>query len=50
MVRKMLKREIDVVRAGRDPTGIVRDPARDLVATTVGNLLPGHQEPTARNP
>ena len=50
LVRKMLKRGINVVRAGRDPPGIGRDPARDLVATTAGNLLPGRQEPTARNP
>lgn len=39
MVRKMLKREIDAVDRGEDPTGIIRDPSTDVVATRAGNYV-----------
>jgi hypothetical protein len=36
-LRRMLRRAIDAVRWGEDPTGILRDPIRDLVTTKAGN-------------
>ncbi|MGH7321438.1 MAG: Rieske 2Fe-2S domain-containing protein [Candidatus Rokuibacteriota bacterium] len=39
MLRRLLKQQIDGVRRGEDPTGHIRDPARDLVITTAGNWV-----------
>jgi hypothetical protein len=36
-LRRMLRRAIDAVRRGEDPSGILRDPTRDLVTTKAGN-------------
>jgi hypothetical protein len=35
----MLRRAIDAVRRGEDPTGILRDRTRDLVTTKAGNTV-----------
>ncbi|MGH2453780.1 MAG: Rieske 2Fe-2S domain-containing protein [bacterium] len=39
MLRKFLGQQIDAVRRGEDPVGILRDPAHDLIATTAGNAM-----------
>ena len=40
MTRKTLEAAIDAVARGRhDPAGILRDPARDVVATIAGNAV-----------
>jgi nitrite reductase/ring-hydroxylating ferredoxin subunit len=39
LVRKMIRREIDRIKGGQDPTGIIRDSASDLIATRAGNYL-----------
>ncbi len=39
MLRKLLEREIDAVRRGEDPIGVVRDPGSDLITTTAGNVV-----------
>lgn len=39
MLRRLLRRQIEAVRRGEDPLGVIRDPARDLVTTTAGNWL-----------
>jgi hypothetical protein len=38
-LRRMLQCAIDAVRRGEDPTGILRDPTRDLVTTKAGNTV-----------
>jgi len=39
MIRRLLKRQIDAVREGRDPIGVGFDPANDLVKLDAGNFL-----------
>jgi nitrite reductase/ring-hydroxylating ferredoxin subunit len=39
MTRKTLEAAIDAVARGHDPAGILRDPARDVVATIAGNAV-----------
>ncbi len=39
MLRRRLRREIEVVAAGRDPIGLIFDPADELVAVEAGNYL-----------
>lgn len=41
MLRKLLKQQIDAVRRGEDPIGIIRDPDHDLIVTTAGNAVIG---------
>jgi nitrite reductase/ring-hydroxylating ferredoxin subunit len=44
MVRRLVRREIERVRRGEDPAGVIRDPAADLVATTAGNWVADREE------
>jgi nitrite reductase/ring-hydroxylating ferredoxin subunit len=39
MTRQTIRRAIDAVAHGDDPPGILRDPARDLIATIAGNAV-----------
>jgi hypothetical protein len=39
MLRRLLTRQIEVVRAGGDPIGVTRDPAQTLVKLDAGNFL-----------
>jgi phenylpropionate dioxygenase-like ring-hydroxylating dioxygenase large terminal subunit len=39
MTRTMLKTALEAVARGEDPAGIVRDPARDVIATIAGNAI-----------
>ena len=39
MTRRMLKTALEAVARGEDPAGIVRDPARDVIATIAGNAI-----------
>ncbi len=34
MLREMMKREIEKVRQGQDPKGVIRDPAQDTMIDT----------------
>ncbi len=39
LLRKLLRRQLDAVRDGQDPAGIVRDPAAPPVCFDAGNYL-----------
>ena len=39
MVRQMLRREVDKVKHGEDPTGVTRDPSQERITTRAGNYL-----------
>ena len=39
MFRRLLRREIEAVQAGRDPLGVIFDPARAMVQVEAGNFI-----------
>jgi hypothetical protein len=39
MLRRLLRREIEAVQAGRDPLGVIFDPARAVVQVEAGNFI-----------
>jgi hypothetical protein len=48
MFRRKLREQIDAVREGRDPVGVVFDPSRALVRVEAGNFLIEETSPAAR--
>jgi len=39
MFRRLLRREIEAVQAGRNPLGVIFDPARAMVQVEAGNFI-----------